>query len=199
MTAIKKSAPRFLLLLSVHSNLLRAALVTRELRIVAAAQQTFSTRETEFDPLEVWYKMKKVIAACLDIGRTLSREIAGLALVTDAAETVQWYESENEIVARGNFSREVVQSDALFEKGNAAQIFSGTLADWLVWNLTGELYTARANEFAKTRVRAPFDAEIPIVGMMRVEEARAECIDENVLETDRAILGVAQCAWKKVN
>src|SRR5690242_16756558 len=94
-------SPRFLLILSAHSNLLRAALVMQDLRIVASAQQTFELHNSRFDPAEVWYKTKKVIAACLDIGRTLTREIAGVVIVSQETAVVIWQEQGNEVVARG--------------------------------------------------------------------------------------------------
>ena len=188
------TTPRFLLVLSIHSNLVRAALVTRELRIASSAQQTFQLAKDEFDPAEVWYKTKKVIAACLDIGRTQTREMAGIAVVTNEAEYVEWNVENQEIIARGkimtgDFSASPLSSDS----------WRGTLSMWLLWNLTGELEISDARDFPKTHVRAPFDAALPLVAVLNETEARAEIVDADVLETDRAILGAARRAWKKVN
>ena len=187
--------PRFLLILSVHSNLLRAALVTRDLKIVSSAQQTFNIADDEFDPAEVWYKTKKVIAACLDIGRTPARDIAGIAFVTPEMERVEWEIENQEIVARGKMA----EKPPSVQRQASNAMFSGGMSAWLLWNLTGALQMSDAGDFPKTRVRAPFDAEIPIVLRMRAKDARAEWLDENVLETDRAILGTARRAWKMVN
>ncbi len=192
--SLKMTVPRFLLILSVHSNLVRAALVTRELRIASFAQQTFQIQENEFDPAEVWYKTKKVIAACLDIGRTQTREISGIAIVTKEAERVEWKIENQEIIARGKIVNDDSGSSPL-----SPDTRHGTLAMWLLWNLTGGSEISDARDFPKTHVRAPFDMAIPVVAMMRDADERAEMFDANVLDADRAVLGAARHAWKKVN
>lgn len=200
MTVALNSTPRFLLLLSAHSNLLRAALITRELHIVASAQQTFQITNAEFDPAEVWYKTKKVIAACLDIGRILSREIAALAIVTQEQEAIVWHERENEIIARGQILSDAASfahaADEL-ARGIETLAYVGNIGTYLVWNLTGEYVTTHAQEFGKTRVRAPFDAAIPIVAVLSENEARAFAHGADVSETDRALMGAARWVWER--
>lgn len=188
------SSPRFLLILAIHSNLLRAALVTREGRIVSSARQTFQVTNADFDPLEVWYKTKKVIAACLDIGRTQTREIAAIAVVTQEAERVEWKIENREISARGK----IVNGDS-GPSLLSPDSWHGTLSMWLLWNLTGDLEISDARDFPKTHVRSPFDMAIPVVVMMREADVRAEMFDANVLDADRAILGTARRAWEKIN
>src|SRR4051812_40009032 len=124
--------PRFLLILSVNSNLLRAALVTRESQVVASAQQTFQLNQFDFDPGEVWYKTKKVIAACLDIGRTLSREIAGVVIVSQPDDMVHWRAKGDQVEAYGGVGQ-LPRSD-LASHSSAQQ---GTIGTWLLWNLGG--------------------------------------------------------------
>src|SRR5215212_10063806 len=93
---------RFLLVIAIRRNVIRAAMVTRELRVVASAQQGFALTDGAFDPAEVWYKTKKVISACFDIGRTVSREVAGVVVVTAGGEVVTWTVQGNEVAAYGN-------------------------------------------------------------------------------------------------
>lgn len=171
--------PRFLLILASHSTLLRASLVTRDLKIAASAQQTFSVNRAEFDPAEVWYKTKRVIAACLDIGRTLSREIAGIALVAGTAETVVWSLEAGETKSRGI----VLQNDGplpddVEKEGKTS--YRGTIAAWLFWNLTGAFDPTKPG---KTRARAPFDAELPVLVIVNRQNTRAP--DQVLLDTAR--------------
>ncbi len=173
--------PRFLLVLSAQSNLLRAALVTRDFKIVSSAQQTFHIADNEFDPLELWYKTKQVVAACLDIGRTQMREIAGVAIVAPENYSVIWSEQAREIAARG------VVSEIQVVSTHAAESYSGTLGAWLVWNLTGVFPEKDANAFGKTRVRAPFDAELPVVAVLNASERVG----------DEPIVAAARAAWQK--
>lgn len=186
--------PRFVLVLSVSSNLIRAALVTRDLKIVAAAQQTFSTSEGTFDPAEVWYKTKKVVAACLDIGRTLSREIVGLAIVSDEAQKVEWHEQDGEVVAVGSVPENRVR---ILEQTSSGKMtsYSGTAGDWLLWNLTGAYSSA---EFGKTRARAPFDAELPVLAVLSEKDALKVMPDGEAPDKDRAVRGAAQSGWERV-
>lgn len=186
MTLATRSA-RFLLILSVHSNLLRAALVTREIRVAASAQQSFQITENEFDPLEVWYKAKKVIAACLDIGRTQTREIAALVIFSTDAESIRWAMQENETVARGK----------ILEASDSAPI-SATLRAWLLWNLTGVVLNEGTNDFGKTRARAPFDAEIPVAAVLSQMDALAYAPNFEASETERALFGAACWGWSCV-
>jgi hypothetical protein len=180
---------RFLLILSVHQNLLRAALVTRDLKIVSSAHQTFELRGDEFDPAEVWYKTKRVIAACLDIGRTQAREIAGVAILAPPNQIVTWAEQEGEIVARG------FVSDTEAANTRDAQNVAGNLSAWLEWNLTGVLPDANTNDFGKTRARAPFDAELPVVAVWHERDASDFVSDERVSEADRAVMNAARVGW----
>jgi glycerol kinase len=185
--------PRFVLILSIHSNLVRAALVTRELKIVSSAQQAFTLHDNHFDPAEVWYKTKQVIAACLDIGRTLAREIAGLALVTQEQAHVRWREQGKELVAEGLFT------DGATANARGEQNLSGTLSAWLLWNLTGVFLETETRIFGNTRARAPFDAELPVILLQRQEDALAHAGSETLTETERVLVGAARCAWEMVS
>lgn len=198
-------SPRFILILSAHSNLLRAALVTRDLSIVASTQQTFQITETDnagytIDPAEVWYKTKRVIAVCLDIGRTSSHELAGLVLVTAQAESIMWHEIKNQVVARGLLSQSGSSPSMLLEEfgSNSHQSYSGTIATWLLWNLTGEYLPAGSSDFGKTRARSPFEAELPILAVLRESDARELASALNCPEPDRPLLGAARQSWAKI-
>lgn len=170
--------------------MLRAALVTRELRIISSAQQTFEIRAREFDPLEAWYKMKKVIAACLDIGRTQSREIAGVAIVSQDDQAIQWSCAENEITARG------ILSEGLIENSRAGETYFGNMRAWLLWNLTGVFLKASTEDFGRTRPRSPFDAELPVLLILSENDALEH--SEKSSENDGAMRGAARCAWEKI-
>lgn len=197
--------PRFVLVITAESNLLRAALVTRELKSVASARQPFQvvTPENgtqEFDPAEVWYKMKKVIAACLDIGRTLSREIAGVAIVGETNARVVWSQQVDEVVSSGTIEPTIgavaqTMSGMFAEQGDT---FSGTLATWLLWNLTGGAAGRENQEFGKTRARAPFDAELPIVTVLEIEPGDPLPDGGQGVTNDDPILEAANIAWKKL-
>lgn len=180
MSALPRStSPRFLLILSADSNLLLALLVTRELRIVASAQQSFQIavqpdEQQTFDPAEVWYKTKKVVGACLDIGRTLPREIAGLVILTGQTQKIEWREREVHI---------------------------GTMAEWLYWSLTGEYLAAGTREYGKTRARTPFDAELPIIAVWGADETSDHshhARELNSITSDRQVLDAARQAWERV-
>lgn len=188
--------PRFLLILSSHSNLLRAALVMQNLRIAASAQQPFELHDSQFDPAEVWYKTKKVIAACLDIGRTLAREIAGVVIVSENTAFVIWHEQGNEVVARG---RILESSDELKgAEATANQEMSGTLGVWLLWNLTGVFATGETSSYGKTRARSPFDAELPVVAVLSETSVLEMGEDLQDSETNRVLQGAARVGWEKV-
>jgi glycerol kinase len=197
--------PRFVLVLSAESNLLRASLVTRELKSVASARQSFQVTPIEngtqeFDPAEVWYLAKKVIAACLDIGRTLSREVAGVAIVCQANTFVSWSQQADEVVSSGRIGQRndahiKTRSDLISEQDGA---LSGTLATWLWWYLTGAAVAQDENGFSKTRARAPFDAELPIVTVLEIDkEPLSTNVAQGSVEVDwnqRA----AESAWRKL-
>ncbi|MCC7162516.1 MAG: hypothetical protein IT331_08475 [Anaerolineae bacterium] len=192
-------SPRFVLVLSAQSNLLCASLVTRELKNVASAKQTFQLVEVpggeqEFDPAEVWYKLKRVIQACLDIGRTLSREIAGVAIVGETRARVVWSRQGEEIVSRGYLGLESPRPEEI-----SAFEFSDTLANWLWWNLTGGLNSMPGSELDKTRARSPFDAELPIIAVWNpgeVEPARKG----GQMETGTELVVIAaELAWTKLD
>lgn len=191
-------SPRFLLVLSTESNLLRAALFTRELKNVASARQTFQLVQTEdggqeFDPAEVWYKMKKVIAACLDIGRTLSREIAGVAIVGTDHARVMWSRQGDEVVSRGRIGSENTRPD-----DSSVPEFSGTLADWLWWNLTGGMTARHGSEFGKTRARSPFDAELPVLAVLDVTAGKVMSSDGQGGAPNDSVLEAAGMVWRKL-
>jgi glycerol kinase len=186
--------PRFLLILSAHSNLLRAALVMQDLRIAASAQQTFEIHNSQFDPAEVWYKTKKVIAACFDIGRTLTREIAGVVIVSQETAMVIWHEQGNEVMARGMILQSA-DSPTHDEWSAMKQDFSGTMGAWLLWNLTGVFATGEMSFYGKTRARSPFDAELPVVAVLNETGIPELGKDSKDSEADRVILGAAQVGW----
>lgn len=196
---------RFLLILSAHSNLLRAALVTRDLRIAASAQQTFQITETDnaaytFDPAEVWYKAKRIVGACLDIGRTLSREIAGLVLVTEQAEKIVWSEINSQVLARGVLSATESSSSPFPDEFSSTghPTYVGTIATWLLWNLTGEFVSERTADYGKTRARSPFDAQLPILAVWRERHALEFERQLNCSQADRPILAAARHAWAQI-
>lgn len=191
---------RFLLILSTHSNLLRAALVTRELRIVASAHQPFQIKADEFDPAEVWYKAKQVIAACLDIGRTQSREIAAIAIVTDSSTAVMWHQARGDVTVRGLVSRDAPSPPLPLPDSSSFADESwqhGTMGNWLLWNLSGATEIG-SRDFPKTCARSPFDGEIPILSQLN--ETKALEIGRNLdcPEPDCAILGAARRTWEKI-
>lgn len=172
-------SPRFVLVLSAGQNTLRAALATRDSNIVGSAHQQFQVTGSTFDPAEVWYKTKKVIAACLDIGRTPSREIAALAIVTQETETIVWSQHADQVVARGVISP--------YGAGDAEHTYSGSMAAWMLWNLSGVYLTPTTTEFGTTRVRAPFDAELPILAVT--------CKSGD--DVNRQIIDAARAAWQE--
>lgn len=191
-------APRFLLILSIHSNLIRAGLVTRELRIASSAQQSFQLNASEFDPAEVWYKTKKVIAACLDIGRTLSREIAGVVIVSSEANTVSWQEQGSEVIARGLILPETSVTERA-EMPASTEKFSSTLSGWLLWNLTGAYTAGGTHDYGKTRARSPFDAELPVLAVLSGESALELVDGSDDSDANRAIIGAARAGWEKLS
>jgi hypothetical protein len=174
----------------------RASLVTRDLRVASSARQSFALDEAEFDPAEVWYKSKKVIAACLDTGRTLAREISGVVVVTGRAERVEWYTDENEVVARGRVQRDPSPDDAA---GASAPKYHGTLAAWLVWNLTGVYAPHTGRVFGKTRARAPFDAELPVVAVFETAGTEETVSGRGTTGADTDLIESARRAWLVVD
>lgn len=197
--------PRFLLVLSAQSNLLRASLVTRELKNVAFARQTFQVTPLEngmqeFDPAEAWYKMKKVIAACLDIGRTLSREIAGVAIVGESNARVIWCRQADEVVSKGTIepvNSGLPQPDAVAVlNGNPA--LSGTLAAWLLWNLMGGVTSAEPDGYGSTHVRAPFDAKLPILAVSDINAGMLMSSDGQGDAQNDPVLEAAGTVWRKL-
>ena len=155
---------------------------------------------TNSTPRESWYKTKKVIAACLDIGRTLSREIAGIAIVTDPSARVVWHQAQDEIVARGFVSADTSASPLPLAKDSKTEYISeqsGTMSTWLLWNLSGTLEIGE-NEPPRTSVRSPFDAAIPILAAVTENESLEIGQELNCPEPDRAILGTAKRAWEKI-
>ncbi len=219
--------PRFLLVIQSTNILLRAALVTAELRIVASAQQTFQSLESsgqrEFDPLEVWYKTKQIIAACLDIGRILPREIIAIALVGQGNEGLAWFERNDETHARGVFlethaSPEIVRKflSDFRQREQAEQIplYVGNMSEWLLWNLTGayvesensrlrkewnivpprRVNSTDAQSFGKTRVRAPLNGELPVVAVLNAGEVLEH--GKGNSEEDAAAIGAAEIAFR---
>ena len=192
--------PRFLLLLAVHENVLRAALMTRDLKIASAAKQTFTMRDGAFDPAEVWYKMKKVIAACFDIGRTQPRELLAGALVSDERAWCVWQDKAGDVDAAGFFDADACAVPARFREYNTA-VMAGTLRAWLLWNLSGAYvlpgaampaWRARAAAcnaalraprtceeigadcFGVIRARSPFAEALPIAAMFSENELAAD-------------------------
>lgn len=194
--------PRFLLVLSVQPNLLRALLITRQLKTVAFARQTFQGSEPEngiqtFDPAEIWYKMKKVIAACLDIGRTLSREIAGIVIVDEAISRIVWHQEGDEIVSRGYLSPSPVVAlpDASERTSELESDVSGTLATWLLWNLTGQFEPGASGEFPHTRARAPLDAELPVIAAVDYHGTEISSGAKTGDVEDAVLFQAAESAW----
>lgn len=159
------SVSRFLLILSAESARMRCALVLRDGRIIASAHHSFETKLVNqewlaFDPIEVWYKSKQVIAACLDIGHVQAHELAGLALVTHGDQVVAWSVADQELDSAGialtkaasNFTDQVPRLfQWLIERPFSlptspllSQFFVGTLDNWLLWNLSGEYVASRS-------------------------------------------------------
>lgn len=192
------SPPRFLFILSVHANLVRAALVTRELRIASSAHKTFQIPAGAFDPAEVWFQVKRVTAACFDIGRTLPRELIAAALVSDDDAWVVWQENAGAVQSLGLMRNDARVSAARFDLN--APICGGTLRAWILWNLSGayviparelEMWRARADKcrialsepracekdagecFGKIRARGPFAAELPVMAVLSEKDLGA--------------------------
>lgn len=152
MTMLTYASPRFFLVLAVHENLLRAALVTRDLKIASSAKQTFVVNDGAFDPAEVWYKMKKVVAACFDIGRTQPRELLACALVSDDIAWCVWQDNAGVVDAAGFFDADALAVPPRFRE-HAAPLLGGTARAWLLWNLSGA-YVLNAGELPAWRARA---------------------------------------------
>lgn len=162
--------PRFLLVLAVQENLLRASLVTREMKIASSAKQSFQVDEDagalrRFDPAEVWYKMKKVIAACFDIGRTRPRELLACALVDDGRAWCVWQANAGDVASVGFLNvpnppvRDTFPMPGEFrERGEP--LLGGTVGAWLLWNLSGA-YVLLGAELPKWRARAA-GCELPV-------------------------------------
>lgn len=153
-------APRFLFILSVHANLVRAALVTRDLRIASSAHKTFQISKGAFDPAQVWFQAKRVTAACFDIGRTLPREIITSAVVSDDDAWVMWQDNGGQVEAAGFLCDNArapmavqLPIERFLEYAARAPIYGGTLRAWLLWNLSGE-YVIRARELEAWRAGA---------------------------------------------
>ncbi|MBI4672962.1 MAG: hypothetical protein HY741_15005 [Chloroflexi bacterium] len=144
--------PRFLLVLAIQANLVRAALVTRDLRIVSSAHQTFRLADGSFDPAEVWYKLKRVTAACFDIGRTLPREIITGALLSDDDAWVVWQANAGEVQAVGILRDDARSPATAFDVG-IGLVRGGTMRTWLLWNLSGA-YCVPARELEEWHTRA---------------------------------------------
>lgn len=143
---------------------MRCALTLRDGRIIASAHQAFETRKIEqgwitFDPAEVWYKAKHVIAACLDIGHVQAHELVALALVTRGDQLVAWSITDDDTnsvgVAFNDADTNLVQVPLLFDwliehfantqaTTPPNQVLSGTLDTWLVWNLSGKYVASRS-------------------------------------------------------
>jgi hypothetical protein len=158
MTMLTYASPRFLLVLAAHENLLRAALVTRDLRIASSAKQSFGVNDGAFDPAEVWYKMKKVIAACFDIGRTQPRELLAGALVGDERAWCVWQDNAGDVDSVGYFfdgtqTTKGARAVPPRFREHDAPVLAGTLRAWLLWNLSGA-YVLPAAEFSAWRARA---------------------------------------------
>jgi hypothetical protein len=171
--------PRFLLVLAVQENLLRAALVLRNLKIAASAQQTFRAADGAFDPAEVWYKMKQVIAACFDIGRTLPRELITCALVGDDSGWAVWQDRAGEVDSVGYWTDQADASaprafmvQTHFRKGGAP-VLGGTCRAWLLWNLSGA-YVLRADELPLWHARAA-QCDIELAAPRVCAAPNAEC------------------------
>lgn len=201
-------SPRFVLVLAARGNVLRAALVTREPKIAASAHQRFAvTADGAFDPLEAWYQLKQVIAACLDIGRTLPREMAGLAVVGDRRCVVAWTERSGEKIAYGRVfdappdegtrAATGAELSARFEEG-AGKVMTDSLEDWFLWNLTGTVPPADLS-LTPERARAqwPFEAELAVLVSLREEDARDGEVERSGEAEDAAVTGAAQTAFQR--
>lgn len=194
--------PRFLLLLTAHENLLRAALVTRDMKIASAAKQTFTIHDDAFDPAEVWYKMKKVIAACFDIGRTQPRELLAGALVSDDRAWCVWQDNAGDVDTVGFFDADAFAVPARFGE-RAAPCMAGTLRAWLLWNLSGayvlpgaelSAWRARAasSDFVLTEPRACDNAEENCYGTIRARSPFAEPLPMAALFSERELVADGQ-------
>ena len=192
--------PRFLLALAMQDNVLRAALVLRDLRIVASAKQTFQTDAGAFDPGEVWYKMKKVVAACFDIGRTQPRELLACALLGDERAWCVWQDNAGETDSAGFFDADALAVPARFGEHDAL-LCAGAGRAWLLWNLSGAYVlpqdalpawraraaqsnlalaepracdAARENCFGTIRARSPFAEPLAIAAVLAETELAAD-------------------------
>lgn len=171
---------RFVLAIGVLTPLVRAALVLADGRMTSAARQPFqldaiSAGIHTFDPAEVWYKTKRVIAACMDIGRTQAREIAAIALVYSERDAVLWTRFERETYAAG------IQRDTGAAAGAAAiqtraaafcqtlpsaaqpvELRVGGMDAWMLECLTGRFVTLRQPEgMADLRGNAEYELCVP--------------------------------------
>ncbi len=153
------SPPRFVLVLSVRPNQIRVALVLQTGRVASSAKQAYEILDSSngvriFEPTEVWYKIKQVTAACIDIARTQPREIAAVALVHAALESIVWMEQTGETFSQGILSgnnppapEELQELISAFLKTKEVSetpnptLYLGGMDAWLVWNLTGEFVT----------------------------------------------------------
>lgn len=184
MNMLAFAPPRFLLLLVVEANLVRAALATRDLIIASSAKQTFTVNADACDPAEIWYKMKKVIAACFDIGRTQPRELAACAIVGDDKTWCVWQDRAGDVDAVG-----YVGADASLRRNalallprfreHAAPLYGGSARAWLLWNLSGA-YVVSAAEWTAWRARAA-ECDAPLT-----EPRICAAEDENCLGVIRA-------------
>ncbi len=169
--------PRFLLLLAVQANLVRAALATRDLKIASSAKQTFAADDGVCDPAEIWYKMKKTIAACLDIGRTQPRELWACAIVSDDQTWCVWQVRAGAVDAVGYVGAAAKPPPRFDER--AAPVYGGSARAWLLWNLSGA-YVARAAELDAWRARAA------ACGAVLTEPRICAAEDENCVGVIRA-------------
>lgn len=175
--------PRFLLVLAVQENLLRASLVTRDLKIASSAKQSFHVDENagavrQFDPAQVWYKMKKVIAACFDIGRTQPRELLACALVDDGRAWCVWQANAGDVNSVGYGSDANVPLPNTFAipagfREHDAPVLGGTAGAWLLWNLSGA-YVLPGAELPAWRTRAG-GCELPVSEPRPCDDSAAAC------------------------
>ena len=202
--------PRFVLVLAAQKNLLRAALVLRDGRIVASAKQTFQIKDDAFDPAEVWYKMKKVVAACFDIGRTQPRELLTCAVMSDDCAWSVWQDNAGVVDSAGYFSdfgQAAAQGSYVIParlRENDAPLSGGYARTWLEWNLSGEyvlpdadapVWRARAGQgdAVLTEPRACDAADEKAYGTIRARSPFAEPLDITAVfaETELAAEGAA--------
>ncbi|OQY82900.1 MAG: hypothetical protein B6D41_17695 [Chloroflexi bacterium UTCFX4] len=159
---------RFLLVLSAQSNLVRAALVTRDAQVASSAHKTFQCAHGAFDPAEVWFQTKRVTAACFDIGRTQPRELAACVLVSDDDAWCVWQDNAGVVDAAGFLDGDAWAVPARFRE-RAAPVMAGTLRAWLLWNLA-DAYILTASDFLKWDARAA--ARARMLTAPRVRDAR---------------------------